>query len=152
MRELIVYGLETTFTRANRCVEDFSDDDARARPHGLTPIIWQFGHIVSADAGYLVRAGGAGDLHVPSTYRELFGTGTGGEAEYPPLAELRELFEEVQRALLQAARTADLSVPVEGQSYHTVGEVLLFPMYHRGYHIGKMTTLRSLAGKRRLFG
>jgi hypothetical protein len=150
MRDLIVYGLETTFTRAKRCVDDFTDDEARARPHGLTPIIWQFGHIVSADAGYLYRAGGV--IEVPSTYRTLFGTGTGGDAAYPPLTDLRELFEDVQRELVRAAQTADLSLPVESQSYHTVGEVLLFPMYHRGYHIGKMTTLRALSGKRRLFG
>lgn len=150
MRDLIVYGLETTFTRAKRCVEDVTDEEAGTRPHGLTPIIWQFGHIASADAGYLYRAGGR--IEVPSTYRDLFGTGTGGDAPYPPLAELRRLFEDVQRELLQAARTADLSLPIEGQSYHTVGEVLLFPMYHRGYHIGKMTTLRALVEKPRLFG
>jgi uncharacterized damage-inducible protein DinB len=150
MRELLVYGLETTFTRAERCVDDVSDEESRARPHGLSPIIWQLGHIVTADAGYLRRAGGTLDL--PGTYRELFATGTGGDAPYPPLAELRRYFEDVQRGLVGAARTADLSMAVEGQSYHTAGEVLAFVAYHRGYHIGKMTTLRALVEKPRLFG
>jgi len=150
MRELLVYGLETTFTRAARCVDDVTEEEARTRPHGLSPIIWQLGHIVTADAGYLRRAGGA--IELPETYRGLFGTGTGGDATYPPLAEVRGHFEALQRGLIEAARTADLSKPVEGQSYRTAGEVLAFVTYHRGYHIGKMTTLRALVEKPRLFG
>lgn len=150
MRELIAYGLETTFVRAVRCVEDVTDEEARVRRHGLTPVIWQLGHIVTADAGYLRRVGGVVEL--PAVYREIFPTGTGGDASYPPLDEVRRYFEQVQRELLQAAQTADLSHPVDGQSYRTAGEVLLFTTYHRGYHIGKMTTLRALSGKPRLFG
>lgn len=150
MRELIVYGLESSFTRVLRCVEDITDDEARAMPHGLSPILWQLGHLVASDAGYLRRAGGR--VEPPAGYAGLFATGTGGAADYPPLGEVRAVFEAVQRGLLEAARTADLALPVEGRSYRTVGEVLTFTPYHRGYHIGKMTTLRALLGKIRLFG
>lgn len=115
MRELIVYGLESSFARVLRCVEDITDDEARAMPHGLSPLLWQLGHLVTSDAGYLRRAGGR--VEPPATYAGLFVTGTGGAAAYPPL-----------------------------------GEVLTFTPYHRGYHIGKMTTLRALLGKVRLFG
>lgn len=150
MRDLIVYGLESSFTRALRCVGDVTDDEARATPHGLSPILWQLGHLVASDAGYLRRAGGRAEI--PTTYERLFATGTGGAADYPPLAEARGWFEAVQRGLLEAAHTADLAQAVEGRSYRTVGEVLTFTAYHRGYHIGKMTTLRALLGKVRLFG
>ncbi len=150
MRELIIYGLESSFARAIRCIEDVTEDEARATPQGLTPIIWQLGHLVVSDAGYLRRAGGTVEL--PAAYGTLFPTGTGGAAAYPPVAEARRFFEEVQRGLVQAARTTDLSRPVEGRSYSTAGEVLVFTGYHRGYHVGKMTTLRALLKKPRLFG
>ena len=149
-RELIAYGLETTYARAIRCVEDLSEDDARQRPSGLTPVIWQLGHLVVSDSGYLSRAGGS--TEIPEGYGSLFKTGTGSAADYPTLAEVRRYFETIQRGLLDAARSTDLSKPVEGRSYRTAGEVLTFTAYHRGYHVGKMTTLRALLGKPRLFG
>ena len=150
MRELIVYGLESSFARAIRCVEDVTEDEARSMPHALSPIIWQLGHLVVSDAGYLRRAGGTVEL--PGAYGTLFPTGTGGQATYPPLTEARGFFEQIQRGLVEAARAADLSRPVEGRSYSTAGEVLIFVGYHRGYHVGKMTTLRALLKKPRLFG
>lgn len=150
MRDLIIYGLETTYARLIKCVEDLSEEDVRKSPHNLTPIIWQFGHLVVRDSGYLSGAGGRSEI--PQNYKGLFETGTGGAADYPRLAEVRPYFEAIQRALLEAARTADLSKPVEGRSYRTAGEVLIFTGYHRGYHVGKMTTLRALLGKSRLFG
>jgi len=150
MRALIAYGLETSHARVLRCVEDLTEEEARDAPHGLTPIIWQLGHLVVSDAGYLRRAGGA--IALPPRYGDLFAMGTGGRAEYPPLAEVRGRFEPIHRALLDVARTADYGAPVEGRSYRTVGELLAFVAYHRGYHIGKMTTLRALLRKPRLFG
>lgn len=150
MRELIIYGLQSSFARAIRCIEDVTEDEARATPQALSPLIWQLGHLVVSDAGYLRRAGGAVEL--PAVYGTLFPTGSGGRAEYPSIAEVRGHFEAIQNALVDAARTTDLSRPVEGRSYHTAGEVLIFTGYHRGYHVGKMTTLRALLGKPRLFG
>lgn len=150
VRDLIRYGLETSYPRVLRCVEDTTDEEAWAAPHGLTPMIWQFGHLAFMDAGYLRRAGGSAD--VPETYEALFATGTGGAKEYPPLAEIRGFYDGIQRGLLESALEVDLDRPVDGRSYRTAGEVLTFVAYHRGYHIGKMTTLRALLGKPRLFG
>lgn len=81
MRDLIIYGLETTFTRALRCVDDLTDDEARSTPHGLSPILWQLGHLVTRDAGYLRHAGG--QVELPPGYGGLFDMGTGGVADYP---------------------------------------------------------------------
>jgi len=61
-----------------RCVEDVTEDEARSMPHALSPIIWQLGHLVVSDAGYLRRAGGTVEL--PAAYGTLFPTGTGGQA------------------------------------------------------------------------
>ncbi|MFN3286306.1 MAG: hypothetical protein ACK45F_08505 [bacterium] len=41
---------------------------------------------------------------------------------------------------------------MDAPHYRNVGEMLALSAYHRGYHIGKMTTVRALLGKRRLFG
>ncbi len=35
--------------------------------------------------------------------------------------------------------------------FKTVGDVVSFATFHRGYHIGKICTLRALLGKPRLF-
>ena len=150
LRDLIVYGLDSSFTRVIRCVEDLTDAEAAARPHGLTPVIWQLGHLVVSDAGYLRHAGG--EVELPAEFPDLFGMGTGGAAAFPPLGAVRPRFEEIQRRLLEAARRVDLDRPAEGRSYRTAGQVLIFVGYHRGYHIGKMTTLRALLRKPRLFG
>lgn len=149
-RELIQFGLDATYTRVLRCVEDISEKEARERPQGLAPLVWQVGHLALADAGFLRRAGLTQE--VPTSYLDLFKTGSGGLADYPSVAEVRSVFEAGQRALTDLLRSVDLSRPIESRNYSTVGEMLVFACYHRGYHIGKMTTLRALLSKPRLFG
>ncbi len=149
-RNFMLFGLTATSTRALRCVDDVGDEESRRSLHGLSPIIWQFGHLALADEGFLKRAGGA--LEIPGSYRELFATGTGGTADYPSLAEVRSVFEAGNLVLEAVVRTADLAQAVDARNYKTLGEMLVFAAYHRGYHIGKMTTLRALIGKPRLFG
>ena len=147
---LIQFGLDATFTRAQRCVEDLSDAEARDTPHNLTPIIWQLGHLALTDGGFLRLAGGVSPA--PEAFKALFKTGSGGAGPYPPLTEVRPVFEAAQTALHQLARSVDLAQHVESRNFATLGEMLTFTTYHRGYHIGKMTTLRALLGKPRLFG
>ncbi|MDR7518073.1 MAG: DinB family protein [Armatimonadota bacterium] len=128
-----------------------NDDEARRSPTGgLSPIVWQTGHITLTDFGMARRAG---DLtSPPEGYTELFAPGTGGEAAYPPIASVSEAMERAHHVLEEVAKSADLDGPAESHNYATVGEMLIFAIYHRGYHIGKMTTLRALLGKKRLFG
>jgi hypothetical protein len=150
MRELASYGLTATFTRINRCLEDVSEDDARKLPSGLTPLVWQAGHIALSDLTFAARADAM--LKAPTGYETLFGRGTGGEAAYPPLAEVKDALKRSQQALETVAKTIDPNTAVDSPNFHNVGEMLLFTAYHRGYHVGKMTTLRALLHKPRLFG
>lgn len=150
MREFLLYGIEATHIRLMRCLEDLSDDEARRSPHGLSPVIWQAGHVALTDVNFARRADGTSEAQ--SGYTELFAMGTGGEAAYPPLAGVREAVVAAQRALEQAVRTVPLEAAVEGRGYATAGEMFAFALYHRGYHIGKITTLRALLEKPRLFG
>lgn len=149
-RSIVAYGLTASFTRVQRCVEDISETEAGGTPNNLTPIIWQLGHLALTDGGFLRLAGGTSPA--PDSFKVLFKTGSGGPADYPPLAEVRPVFEAAQRKLQELAQSADLIQPVESRNFATIGEMLVFAAYHRGYHIGKMTTLRALLGKPRLFG
>lgn len=151
IREFISYGLKATHTRVLRCVEDVSDDEARRSLAGnLAPVVWQVGHLTLADAGFLKRAGGAAAL--PPSFQALFATGTGGPADYPPLPETAAAFDAVNRSLASLVQSADLTQPVEARNYSSLGEMFIFCCYHRGYHVGKLATLRALLGKPRLFG
>ncbi len=151
LQQMILGQLLATRQRILRCLEDLSDDEARRTPTGnLSPVIWQVGHLAWADAGYAGRADRAPTL--PPAFEGLFKTGTGGVAAYPPLAQVTDAFNVAQQALEAVARSADLEQSLEARAYTNVGEMLIFACYHRGYHVGKMTTLRALLGKPRLFG
>ena len=149
-RDLLLYGLTVTHARLLRCLEDLSDDEARRTPHGLSPIVWQAEHIALTDATFARRADGR--TEPPAGYETLFATGTGGPAAYPPLEQVRDAINRGQGRLEEIARTADPAARVDARHYSTLGEMLTFAIYHRGYHIGKITTLRALLGKPRLFG
>ena len=151
MNETLLYGLTATHTRIHRCLADLIDEEARRSPMaGLAPIVWQVGHLAWADSSMARRVDGGSAA--PDGYSDLFKTGTGGEAAYPPLAEVKEVLDRAQQSLEAVARSADPTTPLEARNYGNVGEMLVFASYHRGYHMGKMTTLRALLKKPRLFG
>jgi uncharacterized damage-inducible protein DinB len=116
----------------------------------LTPIIWQVGHLAASDFGFAGRADGVSKA--PAGYDAMFGRGTGGDQRYPPLVEVKDAMARAEQALEAAARSVDLNKALDAPNYKTVGEMLTFVAYHRGYHVGKMTTLRALLHKARLFG
>ncbi len=150
LRVLLDYGLTVTYARFLRCLEDITDDEARRMPAELTPIVWQVGHVAVADFAFARRLDGTSAP--PSGYPRLFQAGSGGNAHYPSLDEVRDVLGQAQRRLEELARSADLDEPLEARNYRTAGEMFAFAVYHRGYHTGKITTLRALLGKPRLFG
>jgi uncharacterized damage-inducible protein DinB len=140
VRELLLHGLRATHARLQRCLEDLSDEEAQTSPAGLSPIIWQAGHVATTDFAFARRVDG------------LFQMGTGGQAAYPPLAHVRGAVDRAQQVLEALAGSVALETPVQGRGYSTAGEMLIFAVYHRGYHVGKAATLRALLKKPRLFG
>jgi hypothetical protein len=150
VRELLMFGLNSTHSRLLRCLDDVTEDEARQLPGGLSPIVWQAGHVATTDFAFARRAGGQAPF--PQGYEALFQMGTGGQAAYPPLVEVRHNVDRAQQILQELVKTAKLDAPVEGRSYGTLEEMLVFAVYHRGYHVGKITTLRALLKKPRLFG
>ncbi len=80
--------------------------------------------------------------------------GTGGAADYPPLSEVVQTLEDTHETLMRTMAEVKLETPVEGPpgSFTNIGEMFSFATVHRWYHIGKITSLRALLGKPRLFG
>lgn len=151
-RPYIVNNLDLTAERALKATADLSDDEARQRPHRLASIVWQLGHITFYDGRAAARAGG--DVVVPAEYEALFKIGTGDAANLPPLMEVRQVFEAQHRKLVEATNRANLEEPtkIPHPTAKTIGESSAYTIGHRGYHTGKIATLRALIGKNRVFG
>jgi DinB family protein len=138
--------LTLSHTRLREAIDGVSDADARRVMAGrLTPVVWQVGHLALVDGIYVRRAGG--ESPVPASYTELFKQGSGGEQDYPPLSEVWSVFDTTHRALIHRASGANYEAPIDQPAYKTIGEMLLYASYHRGYHIGKIMSLRGLLGK-----
>jgi len=153
-RESMRQQLEGSHGTLAACLEGVSGDEmTRVPAAGLSPITWQFGHIALVDAMLGQFAGGR--FAVPKEFSELFNFGTGGPARYPGFGEVKEAFDGAHQALVQIALEADyetsLDTPLK-KYFGTVGGMLTFTCFHRGWHLGKVTTLRTLLGKARLFG
>lgn len=147
LRSRIAAVLDRTADRVAQLVQGLSEQDVGDRLHGLAPIAWQVGHIATIDGKAITRIGGISP--VPEAYLPLFDTGTGSEGTYPPLADLLSILAKCNEETRSFALEGDLNRPVAGvRSYASAGEALLFLNYHRGYHIGKITTLRALLGRR----
>jgi hypothetical protein len=145
-RTYVTYMLGVSHDRLREAVNGVSEADARRLLSGrLAPIVWQVGHIALVDGNYVRFAGG--DSPVPARYVDLFKQGSGGEQDYPSLSDVRNVFDSTHRALTDRAGGANYQAPVDALSYKTVGEMFMYSGYHRGYHIGKIMTLRSLLGK-----
>jgi len=146
VREIIKEQLNFTFQQLEGALSGVSEEEGAARPQGLAPIVWQVGHTAYYDA-WLVELAIGGPLLVPAHYAELFQQGSTGDGPLPSLAEVRAAFRRAHEGLLQLA-DGDLNRPaVSGSEFSTVGGGLIFINVHRGYHIGKVFTLRALLGK-----
>ena len=152
MDETLIYGLNATHERIGKVLDDLTDEDAARQPApGLAPIVWQTGHIAYYDAMFAQRVDK--QTKPPAGFEEAFTAGTGGEpASYPSLSTVRAAVDAAQRAMVAIATSYPASTPVESPRYKTVGELITFAVYHRGYHVGKITTLRAMLKKARMFG
>jgi DinB family protein len=143
--------LQRGYERVQKCLADLSEDETRRSPFPrLAPVVWQVGHLTFYDSLFGQRAGRG--RPAPDGFEPLFKAGTGGPADYPPIGQVWEAFDRANSTLLEIAGIVDLTRPVEGPMYANVGEMLIYASVHRGYHIGKMTTLRALLNKPILFG
>jgi DinB superfamily len=157
-RALIQHQLATSHQIVKQCLGDITQPEANRLPEDvLAPIVWQVGHLAVANRNFIERAGVTPAAELPERYGALFKTGTGGAADYPPLSEVVQAFDQTHEALTRALMEARLETPIEvppgrPRVFTNIGEMFSFADAHRWYHIGKITSLRALLGKPRLFG
>lgn len=148
--ERIVAQLQTSAEWLEGTLQDVTEEEALARPQCLAPIVWQVGHLAVSEASYVGHMGGP-EVLLPARYTDLFRTGTTGDDTLPSLQEVIQSFNEVQESMLQlASEDVDRVIPGKNRS-GTIADLLLGTNLHRGYHIGKIMTIRGLLGKQRLF-
>ena len=151
VRDVLLNDVSRTNRIFLRTLGDPKEDEMQRSPAGgLSPIIWQAGHVIATDV-YFARLCGS-DVTLPDGFDALFGRGTGGVKAYPSLAEITPLYERGQAALEAVVQSAEMGRAVESKNFKTVADALSFACFHRGYHTGKICTLRALLGYSPLFG
>jgi len=64
LRELVKGALIAGAGMIDRALADLSEEEAAQRPHGLTPIVWQVGHLTVSEARMVHQLTGA-ELALP---------------------------------------------------------------------------------------
>lgn len=150
MRETLRRQLDSSGRTLLGVTGDVTEEEAAARPHGLAPIVWQIGHVTYYDAQLVSQVLG-GEPGAPEEYARWFKQGSSGEGDFPSLADVRAVARRVQSRVLELA-DMDLSQPLDGGgAYSNIGGALMFTLLHRGWHTGKIMTLRALVGKPVMF-
>jgi hypothetical protein len=150
VRDVLLNDVARTNRIFLRTLGDLTEDEMQRSPAGgLSPVIWQVGHVAVSDA-FFVRLCGS-DITVPDGFDTLFGRGTGGVKAYPSFADIKPLYERIQTALEALTQSAEMDRAIESKNFKTVADALSFNCFHRGYHIGKICTLRALMGRQPLF-
>jgi hypothetical protein len=150
VRDIFLMEINRTNRILLRTLEDLSADELQRSPvSGLSPVIWQVGHVAATDA-YFARMCGA-DVTLLEEFTGLFGRNSGGAKPYPGLADVKPVYEMGQQTLEALSQSAEMGRAIESKNFKTVADALSFNCFHRGYHIGKICTLRALMGRQPLF-
>jgi DinB superfamily len=116
--------------------------------------MWVLGHLATTDAWILGAVGGKG-ADLPAGWEKHFGPGTkpvSDPKQYPPLAEIRRVFETTRAALLnwlEGAKESDLSIPLKEKTRGFALDPIdaaLKVAWHEGWHFGQVATLRKAQG------
>ncbi len=131
-----------------RCLEGLSDVDGVKRLMPINSISWMIGHLANQEQFYWVYLAQGKAVH-PNLY-ELVGTGR--PASTPPLAEMRQVWQEITAAAdnyLQTVMAGQLTSHLtqgETTSRETVGTMLLRTTYHYWFHTGEAHAVRQQLG------
>jgi len=149
--EALQWMLQTSVEGLQSLLEDMDEEELAARPQGLAPVVWQVGHVAVFDAQLARQAGRPVDI--PLGWEALFAKGSSGEGPLPPMERVMGLLRTANDQLVELCAT-DLARPVVTSSGQAapLARALVFHLFHRGYHAGKIMTLRALLGKPRLLG
>ena len=140
-------------------IEDFSDEAWFEQPQGVTHLGWQVGHLAMAQYGlclFRIRGRHEDDVKLMSSrFRKRFSRGTavsGDPADYPPPAEIRDVFDRVFAQVQTELPDVDPTVleePIEAPYAVFPNKLggLYFCASHEMLHAGQIGLLRRLIGK-----
>jgi uncharacterized damage-inducible protein DinB len=142
-----------------RSAEDFTQEEAIARPDGQKPLVWYLAHLLITEGFFCdIYAGGS---FVSPEFHARFGRGSDASQDCSDvskdelLATLAETREAV-KSLLFSLEPDDLERPAPIEVAHpifkTLGSALALVVAHNGYHAGQIAVLRRAMGKDGLFG
>lgn len=145
------------FTRSvsNMLLADFPAEKATYQPSPTdNHVIWTIGHIAATDR-WVANVLNIPGVDVPETYNSLFGGGSvpvGDAKAYPPLAEMRRVYEASRSAVLnwyQSAPAEALKVDLSDKSRGFTSDPIdcLFKLaWHEGWHFGQVASVRKALG------
>jgi uncharacterized damage-inducible protein DinB len=149
-----MYGL--SFGALKRNLEDISHEETLINPQPAgNNMNWVLGHIVVARGTILALTGGVPVLTGEAAAHYNRGVDAADVSHIVDLATLRGMLEDSQQQLtpaLSAMSDDQLAAPLPEKFRRpplsgSVGDALVFLLYHEGYHNGQLGMLRRLAGK-----
>lgn len=158
--ELLAEELEFTRDWTNRLLADFAAGDWAYQPApGMGHATWLLGHLAcSQDVLIHVRSLGQGVI--PTDFAAHFPIGGPVPAttahDYPPLADIRRVFDDVHAQTLAAVRGMSdqlLAEPAFGKDgaphphYRTKRGAVAHASRHEAFHAGQLAWIRRLRGK-----
>lgn len=142
---------------ANKAVKDVSAEHLTVRPDDkMNSFAWLLGHMTRSRC-FIARLCG---LEAEAPYGDLFarGQGPGESAEYPPVAEILELYNAVSKRIdkrLAEITDEELAAPIDDEypsQEKNLRGALTFMVFHESVHVGQMMSLRRYFGYSGLVG
>lgn len=122
--------------------------------------LWVMGHLASTDAWFAGIVGVKG-ARFPEEWQKLFGMGSTPSSDrsiYPPLAEVREVFDKNRQLLiewLEGATDAQLAMPLSKETHGFALDPIDFLIkgaWHEGWHMGQVASVRKALGLPKIVG
>ena len=145
--EILKKYFEGTHGRILKLTTDIDADQLVERPGNLAPILWQVGHLAISEAGIIGMQGRK--TNYDKDMAKIFSNGTNGEGPFPNKEEVFKYSEEMQKEMISLCEE-DLTAPLNSANKYfggNWGEVLNAIFGHRNYHIGKISSLKTLVTK-----
>ena len=162
-KDVVVHQLTFGQKLFEMYTSDLSDEEYFIpAAEGTNHIAWVLGHIAQTE-DWMIGLLTSAERTVSKDLQELFGGSSecSPDAEkYPSRKELDEMFRSNRARAIKAAQTADDScwddaAPEDGlpkDSFPTVGSVWGMMGAHQFWHLGQLTTCRSVMKKKRILG
>jgi uncharacterized damage-inducible protein DinB len=152
--------MELARRRTEEFVADLTPDEWFWHPSEFTThVAWQIGHLAVSQYNLCLRRirgrTAADEALIPDSYIDLFKLGStpvAGAENYPPIAEIRRVFDAVyEQSLAELARLSDEELEVPVEQPHPVFKTKLgavdYASGHELVHNGQIGLLRRLMGK-----